>query len=214
MQLWSGTLSPFSAKVRMVLGEMQLDYQLRDLPWTRATRWEPKPAEFLALSPRGEVPVLLVDDQAIFDSTIINEYLCELHPERSLLPAEPLARARCRMWEDQADLILSQQVVTLIQEVFLQTDEAERDQPAVAAAYETIHRYLAQLDAQLAHTAYVCGRFSVADIATFIAIGFSQTLGVVIPPTLTALLAWHERMLARDAISSDFTQMMQAAAAA
>ncbi len=214
MQLWSGTLSPFSAKVRMTLAEMSLDYELRELPWTRASRWEPKPSECLAVSPRAEVPVLVVDNQAIFDSTIIIEYLAETYPERALLPREPMARAQCRMWEDQADLILAQPVVSLIQEVFLKPDESQREQQAVAAATESIGHYHQQLEAQLSSGDYLLGEFTVADIANFIAVGFAQTLGVAPSEELRQLQAWRTRLFAREALATDFSQMMQAAAAA
>ena len=51
MKLWSGKLSPFSAKVRIALAEKKLDCELLDVPWSRKTLWGPKPPEFLAMSP-------------------------------------------------------------------------------------------------------------------------------------------------------------------
>ncbi len=57
-----------------------------------------KPAWFLAISPMGRVPVLLVNDRPIFESAIINELLDELYPRPPLLPAEPIPRAEARAW--------------------------------------------------------------------------------------------------------------------
>ena len=91
MQLWSGVLSPFSAKVRVVLAEKGLSAEILEVPWSRKTLWGPKPAEFLAVSPLGKVPVLLDGDLAIYDSTVIDEYLEEQYPELPLMPAEPAA---------------------------------------------------------------------------------------------------------------------------
>ncbi|MSO81610.1 MAG: glutathione S-transferase family protein [Alphaproteobacteria bacterium] len=60
-----------------------------------------KPDWFLGISPHGKVPVLKVDDEILFESNAIAEYLDEtvappLHPE------DPIARARNRAWTDYA----------------------------------------------------------------------------------------------------------------
>src|SRR5262245_31906019 len=142
MKLWHGRLSPFSAKVRIALAEKDLPYDGLEIPWTRKTLWSPKPAEFLAVSPRAQVPVLIDGDVVIHDSTVICEYLEDRHPERPLLPKTPAARARCRCLEDEADFSMQQEVTPLVQELFTKTDPASRDDARVAAAIEALgHRY-------------------------------------------------------------------------
>ena len=65
-------LSPFSRKVRLVLGEKRIETELvEELPWDRRI-------DFLRLNPAGEVPVFVDEDgQTIADSTAICEYLEE-----------------------------------------------------------------------------------------------------------------------------------------
>lgn len=221
MQLWSGTLSPFSAKVRMALAEMQLEYQLLDVPWTRQTRWEPKPPAFLKASLRGEVPVLIVDDLCINDSTVILEYLADAYPERALLPTGAEDRAQARMLEDQADHLLAGAVVTLISEVFLKPDGIGRDIDAVSAAEKALAGYQSRLNAMLAGQDYLMplahqtdtSGASSADIASFVCLGFAQTLGIALAPEHASLQQWWQRMLARPAIGGDFNHMMQSVAA-
>ncbi len=58
-----------------------------------------KPDWFLAISPLGLVPVLSVDDQPLFESNAIAEYLDEVAPPR-LHPDDPIRRARNRAWND------------------------------------------------------------------------------------------------------------------
>ena len=58
-----------------------------------------KPDWFLKISPHGKVPVLNVDDDVLFESNAIAEFLEEvvaphLHPE------DPIKRARNRAWTD------------------------------------------------------------------------------------------------------------------
>jgi len=58
-----------------------------------------KPDWFLDISPHGKVPVLQVDDQPLFESNAIAEFLDEVVQPR-LHPEDPLARARHRAWTD------------------------------------------------------------------------------------------------------------------
>ncbi|NQV56010.1 MAG: glutathione S-transferase family protein [Rhodospirillales bacterium] len=74
--LW---LSPFSRKVRIVLDEKGLKFEMVvEQVWERRR-------EFLALNPAGEVPVLVEpDDTVLADSQAICEYLDEVQPEPNL----------------------------------------------------------------------------------------------------------------------------------
>ena len=58
---------------------------------------------WLKANPRAEVPTLVDGDVAVFDSTIIQEYIEERWPSPALLPAGAAARARVRMIEDVMD---------------------------------------------------------------------------------------------------------------
>lgn len=58
-----------------------------------------KPDWFLKISPHGKVPVLSVDDQPLFESNAIAEYLDEMEAPK-LHPDDPIRRARNRAWND------------------------------------------------------------------------------------------------------------------
>lgn len=58
-----------------------------------------KPDWFLAISPHGKVPVLQVDEQPLFESNAIAEYLDET-VEPHMHPEDPIKRARNRAWTD------------------------------------------------------------------------------------------------------------------
>ena len=139
MKLWSGVLSPFSTKVRIVLAEKGLEYETLQIPWTRQTLWGPKPPEFLAVSPHGKVPVLIDGEATVYDSTVIAEYLEDRYPEPSLFPANAVARARCRQLEDEADTAMVEEVTPLVQELFTQRDETARDHARLRAAIAALH---------------------------------------------------------------------------
>ena len=58
-----------------------------------------KPDWFLKISPHGKVPVLKVDDEILFESNAIAEYLDETVEPR-LHPEDAIKRARNRAWTD------------------------------------------------------------------------------------------------------------------
>ena len=67
-----------------------------------------RPASFKAISPRGKVPVLVVDGTPVFESMVIAELVDELFPPR-WLPSDPLERARQRSWFAVADDLFAAQ---------------------------------------------------------------------------------------------------------
>lgn len=91
-------LSPFSRKVRLVLSEKRLPFELRI-----EKVWERRP-EYLELNPAGSVPTLLEDNGlAVPDSRVICEYLEEAYPDTSLLGrtlAERVEVRRLVAWFD------------------------------------------------------------------------------------------------------------------
>ena len=58
-----------------------------------------KPDWFLEISPHGKVPVLSVDEEVLFESNAIAEFLDETVPPQ-LHPEDPIKRARNRAWTD------------------------------------------------------------------------------------------------------------------
>tara|TARA_R110000868_G_scaffold13223_3_gene62082 strand:- start:5749 stop:6396 length:648 start_codon:yes stop_codon:yes gene_type:complete len=53
-------------------------------------------ASFRAINPLGLIPALAHNGKIITQSSAIIEYLDEIHPSPSLMPADPIARARSR----------------------------------------------------------------------------------------------------------------------
>ena len=89
--------SPFCLKVHRALRAAGLRYRRR----TAA-----RPDAWRHLNPTGQVPVLLVDGDAVCDSTRILARIEGLGG-RSLLPSDPIARAESLLWEELADTALN-----------------------------------------------------------------------------------------------------------
>jgi glutathione S-transferase len=91
-------LSPHSRKVRLVLAEKRLPFELRV-----EKVWERRP-DYLDLNPAGTVPTLIEEnDLVIADSGAICEYLDEAYPDTSLMGrtlAERVEVRRLTAWFD------------------------------------------------------------------------------------------------------------------
>jgi glutathione S-transferase len=207
MKLYSGPLSLFTAKVRIALDEKGLAYELVSVPFGRAQGYSPKHPDVLALNPKGQVPVLVDGALALYDSTVILEYLEDRHPTPPLYPRDPAARARVRQLEAAADEILFPLVFELIQEVFYTT--VGRDEVRIAKAREAIARHYAGLEARLGEE-FLAGEFSVADIGYFLTITFATNLGAGLDETVPGLQAWYARVAARPAVTKEVTGLLAA----
>ena len=98
MKLIGALSSPYSRKVRIVLAEKHIDYDLVvDNPRDTATRVPD-------FNPLGKIPVLVLDDEiALFDSRVIVEYLDSASPVGRLIPDDTRQRIQVRRWEALAD---------------------------------------------------------------------------------------------------------------
>ena len=92
MTLYSGTTDPFSQRCRIVLYEKGMDFQIIDVDVFN------KPEDLVIMNPYNMVPVLVERNLVLYESNIINEYIDERFPHPQLMPADPVMRARARLF--------------------------------------------------------------------------------------------------------------------
>ena len=85
--------SPASWKVWLTLEHKKIPHQIEIISYDAG---DTRSAKFLALNPRGQVPVLVDGDFVLCESGAIVEYLEEKWPEPRLLPGGARERARVR----------------------------------------------------------------------------------------------------------------------
>jgi glutathione S-transferase len=100
LKLISHLLCPYVQRAIIVLEEKQIAYERIDIDLANKPDW------FLKISPLGKTPVLLVNEQAIFESAVICEYLEET-TSTPLHPQDPLNRAQHRAWMEFASATLN-----------------------------------------------------------------------------------------------------------
>jgi glutathione S-transferase len=100
LTLISHKLCPYVQRAAIALAEKGVPFERKDIDLANKPDW------FLKLSPLAKVPVLLDNDQPIFESAVILEYLEETQPN-PLYPTDPLARAHHRAMVEFGSAILS-----------------------------------------------------------------------------------------------------------
>lgn len=83
-------LCPYSRKIRLVLAEKRIEFELVEQKY-----WE-KTAAFLQMNPAGKVPILTFDGKRLSESGAICEYIEDIHPTPALLPKDALQRHEVR----------------------------------------------------------------------------------------------------------------------
>lgn len=101
--LHGAATSPFVRKTWIFLKEKGLDFEHRQLdPLDKSER-------FLKMNPLGRIPILEESDgNMIADSSVICDYLENVHPVPALYPSEYRDRARALWFEEYGDSLLTQ----------------------------------------------------------------------------------------------------------
>ena len=145
--LASHVLCPYVQRAAIVLAEKGVSFERLDIDLANKPEW------FLKVSPLGKTPVLLVGDEAIFESAVICEYLEETALPR-LHPPNALQRAQHRSWMEFGSALLN-----LIAAFYNAADET-----ALVALAAEIRARLVQTEAALGEGPYFAGEsFSIVD---------------------------------------------------
>lgn len=165
MKLISSPTTPFGRKVRIVLLEKKIPFELElDVPWVPDSKVG-------QVNPLGKVPVLVLKDgETLYDSRVIVEYLENVSPVGHLLPQEPGARIAVRKIEALADGMTDAAALIYLEnkrpEELRSKEWIARQEPKVFRALEALSEALGE------RLHFVGGKFSLADIAAGCALGF------------------------------------------
>lgn len=176
-QLYQFPLCPFSRKVRLLLGEKGVGYDLvRESPWVRRD-------EFVDLNPAGQTPVMVDSERGVtlIDSLAICEYFEETVDKAALINGTAANRAETRRlvaWFDQhfyrdvtAQLLHERMIKRLVHRT---TPDARALREAMKAAVG----HLDYVDYLLDHRTWIGGpTMTLADLAAAAQISVADYLG-------------------------------------
>jgi len=167
MKLIGSLTSPYVRKVRVVMMEKKLDFQLllEDPYGTDAV---------LKSNPLGKVPCLVMEGgEAVFDSRVIVEYLDTLSPVGKLIPAAGRERVEVRTWEALADGVLDACLTTRMEQTWAGRSAEQRSQAWIDRQMSRVDTALAAMAKGLGEKPWCMGiHFTLADVAVGCALGY------------------------------------------
>jgi RNA polymerase-associated protein len=189
MVLYSGTTCPFSQRCRFVLFEKGMDFEIRDVDLYN------KPEDISIMNPYGQVPILVERDLILYESNIINEYIDERFPHPQLMPADPVMRARARLF-----------LFNFERELFIHVQQLERRDHTkdsgklMERARQQIRDRLTQLTPIFMKNKFMLGEeFSMLDVAIAPLLWRLDHYAIEMPKTAAPLMKYAERIFSRPA---------------
>lgn len=144
-------------------------------------KMEHKGADYRAVSPYSQVPVLILDDGTpITESRAICTYFEALFPEPNLMGHDPKEKALIEMWDRRIEMMFLVSLATWFRNSSEFMKELEKPQLPEAArkAEATVRKVVASFDAHLADKDWVAAdRYSIADITLYLVCGFAGVVG-------------------------------------
>lgn len=185
--------TPNGRKASIMLEEIELPYTVHVIDITKGDQFTP---EFVAINPNSKIPAI-VDrdaDMTVFESGAILIYLAE--KTGKLLPTDQKNRFLVLEW-------LMFQMAS-VGPMFGQLNHFKRFAPekipyAIDRYEKETLRLYSVLDSQLAKHEFICGDYSIADIATFPWVASYEFQGLTLNNHAN-LKRWFETIQARPAV--------------
>jgi len=189
LRLFNTARSPFGRKVRIILAEKNLAYEEVTVDLQNRT------PEFANASPLGKVPVLVDGETAIFDSTIVVEYLEDTFPNPPMFGVGVRQRLLHRTLDELGDHVADQAVAAFYA-------NQRSDGPAAEQAFARIHKALAELERRVATNAWTV-QFGAGDAAVIGGCGYLVLRhGEAVLKPYPALQSWLNAQDARPSVAA------------
>ena len=189
---YSDPADHYSHRVRIVLAEKGVSAEIIDV---EPGRYPPKLTE---VNPYGSLPTLVDRDLALYESTVVMEYLDERYPHPPLLPVYPVARANSRLlmhriqrdWCRHVDLI----------------QDPRSKEPARVPARQELRESLTGVSPLFVDKAYfLSDELSLVDCCLLPILWRLPVLGIELPRPAKPLLDYMERQFVREAFQASLS---------
>ena len=189
--------APNPRRVRIFAAEKGIELPTKEVSIPQR---EQKAPEFVAKNPRGQTPILELDDGTVIaESVAIMRYLEAERPQPPLFGVTPREIAEIEMWNRRVEMILMPTIAAVWVHSHPYTaalpgrnaEWGEANRPRVADAFRFF-------DSSLADKEFLAGdTYSAADILLQTSADFAEFIGCGMPDGCDHLRGWHQRVSAR-----------------
>jgi RNA polymerase-associated protein len=197
MTLYSGSVDAYSHRVRIVLAEKGVTFDLYEI------NVDSQAETLVEINPYNTVPTLVDRDLVLYESEIIMEYLDERFPHPPLMPVYPVARARNRLmlhrvnrdWYSLFNKILAKDATPA------QIEEAKKELQESLISISPIFREM---------PFFLSEEFSLVDCSIAPLLWRLKGLGIILPPEAKPLQEYAKRLFDREAFQISLTDAERA----
>jgi len=204
MRLYDWTGPPSPRRARMLMAEKGVEIEKVQVDMSKGEQLKP---EFLAINPRGTLPVLVTDTGiALTENIAIAAYIEDKYPDPPLMGEGAEEKASVLMWNS----ICEHQGFTAAAETLRNSESYKADRaitgpvdfariPDLAVrGRQRVDLFFQQLEERLSQSAYLASdRFTVADITSFIVCEFMLLIKIPVPESHSMTRAWFEAVKSR-----------------
>ena len=206
MKFYDCSVAPNPRRARIFMAEKRLNVEKIEIDILGGENLKP---DYLAINPRGLLPLLELDDGTRFDEVMaICRYFEELQPEPPLLGRTPVERAQVESLQRKMEF----DGMIAVSEVFRNQHEAfaDRSIPGGGGAHvraipglvergkQTLQRFFDSIELSLNGQDFIAGEvFSMVDITALCAIDFAAWVELSIPESHRSTLRWYEAVSQR-----------------
>lgn len=196
LELYAHPFSSYSQKVSIALYENATPFELRMLDAEHPDHG----ATLMSQWPIGKFPLLMDNGKAVFESTIIIEYLMRNFPGKAtLLPDDQDLLAEVRLLDRIFDTYVMSPMQSIVNDA-LRAEDAKHP-PSVEEARVQLDKAYSWLDVRLADRTWAAGDvFTLADCAAAPSLFYADWVHPI-PAKFATLRNYRARLLARPAVS-------------
>lgn len=187
----------YSHRVRIVLAEKAVGAEIIELPAGQFS------AQLLEVNPYGSLPTLVDRDLALYEPSVVMEYLDERYPHPPLLPVYPVARANSRLLMHR----IQRDWCVLVDRIL----DARSADSARAQARKELRESLIGVAALFAGKPFFLSEeFSMVDCCLLPILWRLPQLDIELPRQAKPLLDYMERLFARDSFQASLSAIERA----
>lgn len=197
LTIWGRANSINVQKVMWTIAELDLLHVRKDAGMAFGVVDQPW---FRSLNPNGLVPTLEDNGIVLWESNVIVRYLAEKYGTGSMMPSDPVARAKAEIWMDWQQ----NSIMPAMSPLFLglvRTPPEKRDLNRIETGRTEVEAAMRLLDAHLDSREFVTGDdLTIGDIPLGCVVYRWYALPIE-HPRLANLSAWYDRLKVRPAFA-------------
>ena len=191
MTLYSDPNNAQSHRVRIVLGEKDLDFKIEEVLSGHNNE------DLIALNPNNTTPTFVDRNLVLYESRVIMEYLDERFPHPPLMPVDPVIRAKTRMVLHY----IEKDLYGLLDDV-----KSSGEKKSSAAKQKLKENLLLSLDFIQGKKYFLSDDFSIIDCSMAPILWRLPEFGIELPKSAKPIIKYSERLFQRSSFLENLSE--------